>query len=130
MRYVRLGPFDSGVEEDRVCADAEAGRIPERRVVEYVRSLQALDKNGFDREKSRWITTFEPKLVLFTGRSQGEEPTKAGGRRIWAAIELDEMDRVGALIKIVDDYEGDAAEFNSHLLDALNRYRNGVRFDE
>lgn len=130
MRYVRLGTVNSRDEEAAVEDAYIADRISGDRLVEYVRHLQALDDHGFESVQSAWIKTSEERLVVFVGRPEKLRLVNSDGDRILAAVELDNDDRVGALIKIVSDYNGDPREFSDHITDAIQRFRKGERFDD
>lgn len=130
MRYCVLGRLSSQDEEAAIASAISGRRYPRslvRRVAEFVAQLRALDTEGFEAVKDAWIETGIPGLVVFTGRHAGEEPTTQGGRRLFAALELDGQGRPDVLIKLTDDYGGTPQEWNDNLADAVDRHRRGTR---
>jgi hypothetical protein len=130
MQYCELGTLSSKAEENGIVNAINANRLPRtvvRRVAEYWVHLKALNTDGFSRVSGSWITTSQQNLVLFTGKRNGEEPTTLGGQRVFAAIELDPQDRVGTLIKLCCDYQGNPAEWANHCTDSEDRFLKGKR---
>ena len=128
MQYCVLGTANSKSEEQAVIAAMNGLPATARTsIVDFVAQLSAMQKHGFDKVKDAWIETDEPRLALFTGRMQFEEPTSRGGQRIFAAVEIDAGGRPVTLIKLRADYTGKAKDYEAHKADALDRYRNGKR---
>lgn len=130
MRYCVLGSVSSKTEESEIVDAIEAGALPMsvvKRVAEFLVHLRAIDTDGFAKASGAWIRTRYPNLVIFTGRRETEEPTDRGGRRVFAAIELDRQGRVGALIKLCCDYLGAPDEWANNCTDAIDRFTKGTR---
>lgn len=130
MQYCTLGSLSSRAEETDIAGAIEAGRLPRpvvRRVAEYFAHLRGLDTEGFAKVRDAWIRTEHPSLVIFTGRREDEEPTTRGGRRVFAAIELDRRGRVGTLIKLGCDYLGAPDDWENNRADAVERFSRGTR---
>ncbi len=119
---------DSKKEEAKVIADVTAGRIPLLRFSEFGLHLRALDDRGLAAVRDAWIGTLEPLVIVHTGEHETEEPTRNGGVRIWAAIEVNAEGRSLTLLKI-GSYGGDAREFADNRTDALDRFRRGARYE-
>ena len=130
MRYCQLGALSSKAEEGAIVNAIRANKLSRSvvgRVGEYFVHLRALDREGLSKVRGSWIPTSHPNLVLFTGRRRGEEPTMAGGQRVFAAIELDAQDRVETLIKLSCDYLGAANQWTDNCADAEDRFLRGTR---
>lgn len=130
MRYCTLGSVSSKTEEREIANAIRAGDVPRpvvTRLAEYFSHLKALDAQGFAAVRGAWIWIGVPGLAVFTGRRESEEPTTDGGRRVFAAIELNSQDRVGALIKLRCDYHGAPEAWDDNCADAIDRFARGTR---
>jgi hypothetical protein len=130
MRYCTLDGVSSKAEEADIAKAIRAGTLPFSvvdRLADYFANLRDLDTRGLLAVRDAWIWVGIPNLVLFTGRQQDEEPTTDGGQRVFAAIELDNQDRVGALIKLRCDYRGAQDEWDNNCADAIDRFSRGTR---
>jgi hypothetical protein len=131
MRYVRIGPsIDSKAEEQEVVHELRRSEDDKfmARGTQLSDAIKYLALNGYGAEHARWIRTDEPRVIVFTGRFEGEEPTRDGGRRIWAAVEIDERGFPITYLKFDGNYTGVRRDYEDNVTDALDRFKRGKRF--
>ena len=94
------------------------------RFVYFVRAMQDLSRRGMNAERSKWISTSDPSVFVYTGDPEGSQFT-GNQVRIWAAVEMDGAGQLVALLRVADGYQGDPTDYANFEAEAFQRLKGG-----
>lgn len=129
MRYISLGRISSQAEFSEIVTKIRNRTLAENQVRGFAELLTLIDKTenrSFNTEQKRWIRTQQDSSVF----TYAGPPDADGLNAIWAAVQIQSVNRMMVLLKLVDDYSGSSESHEGLLADALDRNARGTRHDQ